>query len=267
MKNNNIIIYLSLTLVLQSCSLISSYNERTKVISFENDYKTIKLKAPSGYCLYDDKKPIEADVIKIVREGNYNTRTQIEFVFQECKEKQSFLSNKNPLFRSTGMIIFSMPDYLKELKKYRIERNRTFYLKVAKETTSSDTTESLNDFVEKTVIPHMKKNNDLEIIDKSSNLQDQQKTELKSVHEQVFGKAKHIFTHYHTKLVEDKAFYDYQEYKIENIITRCIGGDTLVNYAPITLVICEDKKSEDWKELEEKIQKYVNEILKLNDDL
>lgn len=256
MKKNFIILLLALAaLNLQNCTSINNFRKQNKKIEFEIDNKTILLKPPTGYCIYDKSKPSESDVIKIIRESNYNDVTKIDFVFQECEEKKSFLDNEKPQFRSTGMIIFPIPSYLKDLKKYRLERSRDFYLNVVHEQISTDTVDSLNKFMDDVSIPHMKKHNDLKIIEKSTNLKPQQKAELKLLHDFVFGNSKTTFTQSFAKLEKNRAVYDHQEYKVKDITTRCIGAETLIRYIPVTLVICEDKKSEDWKNLEEKIQK------------
>lgn len=272
MKINNLALLLILAILNQSCAFIKNHHKQHTVVNFEYDNKPISINAPEGYCFYDEKNSNESDVVKIVREANYvrnanyDIISKVEFLLQECEEKKNFLGNKNPLFRNSVMIMFLTSDFLKELKKHRLERSREIYMKFYDKIVSLETADSLNKFMKETAIPAMKKKNDLKIIDKSINLQKEQKAELKLVHDQLFGNKRHILLSYRTKLVPNEASYDYHEQKVGDVTTKCVGATTLINYIPINLAICEDKKSEDWINLEDKIQQYVKSMIKLNSD-
>lgn len=67
MKKNNICLLILTASLLSSCSFIKDYREHHKVVEFEYDYKTLLVKAPNGYCFYDEKIPLDNDVVKILK--------------------------------------------------------------------------------------------------------------------------------------------------------------------------------------------------------
>ena len=107
---------LLIALLFHSCQSIEG---SVKAVEFEYDNKSILLKAPKDYCFYDEKFPIEKEMINIVREINdSNSDPNItKYVLQKCDEKKRFLNGTKPLFRNTAMITFYSSDYLKELRK------------------------------------------------------------------------------------------------------------------------------------------------------
>ena len=264
MKINFISIIITLTF-LQSCTLLKNYRDSNRVIEIKYDHKPLLLKAPEGACLYNEKDPREKDIINVVRDANYNTISKIEFIFQDCEEKAGFLDEDNSLFRKTGLVILYKQEHLKLLKKYNLERSRDIYVRYSDKVASSDTAESMTKFMLETAIPAIKKT-DRHIISKSENLTKEQKAELKLTHDYAFGDTKITVLSFKTKLNKNEASYDYQEYKIGDLVTRCIGAATLINYIPMTLAVCEDKESDDWTNLEKKIQQYVKSMIKLNSD-
>lgn len=185
---------------------------------------------------------------------------------QNCVEKKNFSDNKDPHFRDSLFITVPTKDILQKLKKYHLEHNRKVYVNFIHASFSSEDLKAANERVQKEVLPKLRKEISKNMVDDSKNLTPEQKKELKLVHDQVFGNGNHVFTIYDHKLDPTTANYDYQEFSIGNLTTRCIGADTLINYVPITFALCRDKKSDSWNDMERDIQKYVKKMIDLNND-
>ena len=81
----------SLLLLLQSCESIKSYKKQNQIIELKNDNKFMSLKAPQGYCFYDQNDATEKDVLNIVGAINKSEGVKMEFLLQDCEEKKNFL--------------------------------------------------------------------------------------------------------------------------------------------------------------------------------
>jgi len=255
-----------LSLLFFNCSCSQLNHPSSKVITFEYDNKSILLQAPQGYCFYDENKPVEKDVVKLLRAANPETESKIYFTFQKCEEKEGFLSSQNPLFRDTGMIDSYLPRTLKDLKRHRLETSREVYTKFYAKYAAADTVESINKSFIDHLLPEIKKKNPHKIMKEITSLTTEQKAELKKVHDYAFGNEKISFLSFNINLEPGEAVYEHQEYRVGKITTKCIGATTLINYIPLTFVICEDKTSEDWRDLDKKIRDYTKSIIKLNSD-
>lgn len=266
MKKNNIYLLIITASLLSACALIRDYQEHYKVVEFEYDHKTILVKAPSGYCFYNEKIPLDNDVVRILKAVNSNQTFDLELVMQNCIEKRKFTNNENPHFRDSLMIIFPKKNILKDLKKYNLERNRNIYVKFIYDLYSSEALKAVNKRIKNELLPKLRKEINKSIVDDSKNLTPEQKKELKLVHNQVFGNSSHVFSIYDYKIDQKISSYNYQEFSIGNLTTRCIAADTLINYVPITFAICRDKKSDSWDDMEMDIKKYVKDMINLNND-
>lgn len=274
MKTLSFITKLALPLALlfsPSCQTIKAYKAnkaKQGAVVFNYDSKSLFLKAPKDYCFYDEKNPAEMDVVDFVRDFNdfgKEGNSEVKFLLQKCEEKQNFLRSDNPRFRNTVMISFRLPSYLERLKKYGVERNRETYVKVSSNSAAEQNTQSLNKFMKK-ILPQMRKRN-VKTLDNLQSLSTKQKNELKLVHGQVFGKETHNFLSYHSKLEWGVAAYDYQFFKVGKIFTKCVNSDTLINYIPVTLTICEEGElADDWMDLDRRISEYTWALIRLNSE-
>jgi hypothetical protein len=108
---------------------------------------------------------------------------------------------------------------------------------------------------------------DQKIIDKSANLKIEQKNELRLVHSEIFGSQDHIFLSSKDFLDPEVALYEYHTYQLGKMTFQCAGAKTLINYMPLNINLCIEKKSENEIDIEETIKKYIKLLMELNDDL
>lgn len=267
MKRTNIYCLIILILsLLSSCSLIKNYKEHREIVEFEYDYSTLLFRAPDDYCLYDEKVPLDSDVIKILKTIHGANNFNLGLLMQNCVEKKNFSNNNDPHFRDILMITFPIKDHLQALKKYSLERSRDVYLEFVHDPSSLEELKAINKRMKYKILPQLRKDIDQSIIDDSKNLTPEQKKELKLTHDEVFGNSDHIFTIYDHKLDPKTASYDYQEFLVGDLTVRCVGADTLINYAPINFSICRDKESGSLEDIKRDIKKYVKQIISLNND-
>lgn len=244
----------------QSCQIIKNYGQTHG----KKSNNTTFVKSPQGYCAYNKSMSAENDVINIVSMAN-GVNPKSYTLFQECQEKKVFFEGSAPRFRKTIEIRFYTSDYIKELKEQGANRDREAFIKFKEMESSKETVQSMNQYMRNELIPETKKG-DLKIVDKSPNLNNKQKAELKLMHGATFGSELYSLLSYKVKLIPNFATYDYQRYKVGKITVNCLGAQTLINHYPISFAICEENPKENWDELELKIGNYVKDVMKLNGD-
>ncbi|MES2961787.1 MAG: hypothetical protein V4694_05330 [Pseudomonadota bacterium] len=256
----------SLVFLLQSCESIKSYKKQNQIVELKNDNKFMSLKAPKGYCFYDKNDAVEKDVINIVSAINKSEGARLELLLQDCEEKKNFLISTNPTFRNTLMIFSFSPENLKIIKKYRLDRDRKTFVEFHHKSGEKETVASINKLVNKTIIPYIKKHNDLTLIDKSTALNLSQKEELKLAHGEIFKKKKHIALTLDKKFAPEIADYEASSYQIGKITYYCSNATSLINYIPLNFFLCEEIITDKTKSIDERLLEYVKETIKLNKD-
>ena len=249
----------------QSCQTIKDYQKQRSAIGLENDNKFIKIVAPSGYCLYSDEVPLEREVYAVDRIANALNKDS-GIMFQECEEKNSFLLGVNPKYRTVGEVRFFTGEMLQLFKQFKADRSRESFAYVINKLNSQDTVESLNLYVRDVMNPAIKKHDNIHIIDQSTLLNQKQKNELKLVHAEIFGNEQHAFLYYSAKLLPGFANIDLQKFRVGKITVKCAAAQTLINYIPVSLSLCEEGSDDDWISLETKVISYTKDLMKLNGD-
>ena len=256
----------SLLFLLQSCESIKSYKKQNQIIELKSDNKFISLKAPRGYCFYDQNDAVEKDVINIISALNKSEGMTLELHIQDCEEKKNFLISTNPTFRNTLMIFSFSAENLKIIKKYRLDRDRKTFVEFHHKSGEKETVDSINKLVNKSLIPYIKKHNDLTLIDKSTTLNLSQKEELKLAHGEIFKNKQHIALTLDKKFAPEIADYDASSYQIGKITYYCSNATSMINYIPLNFFICEEIITDKTKTVDERLLEYVKKMIKLNKD-
>lgn len=249
---------------LQSCQMFS---QRT-AIEFKYDNKFILLKPPSGYCFYNPKNPDEAEVIKMMRGFDAQNVYKTEFIYQECNEKDIFLSGviTQPHFRKIGAVMLFEPDVMNKIKKVKLDYERNSFINFFNRQFLLDDITKLNQIYKKDFVPKIRAKKLPKNLDESVHLNAEQKKELQFVNGEVFLGKDHEVVSYEKEVEIGVASYSFEFAKIGSYKSRCLTAATLINYIPLSFTMCDDKDSKDYSELKEQLQTYVKSILKLNAD-
>jgi hypothetical protein len=263
--------FLLTLLISQSCQSINSYKiskARKGAIVFHYDGKSIFLKAPAKYCFYNQKNPAELDVINLVQnvtDLGKEATSEVKLLLQKCDEKRDFLNTQNSNFRNIATIEFALTSHLQNLKNLGIDNHRETYTKFFHKNSQKQNLQSVNKFIADS-LPKMRAHN-LKTLDESQNLTAEQKSELKMVYNHVLGNKSEKILSYKNKLEWGVAAYEYQAFSVGEVFTKCVIANTLINYIPLTIKICEEGKLTDsWMDLERRINEYVWMLIKINDD-
>lgn len=268
MKNISLILAIFFLLTTTSCQNIKSRKTPPAELSYHYDNKVLLLNPAADYCFYDERKTQEADVINLIRRVNnfgVASFSEVKFLQQKCREKENFLAgNSAPRFRNTVMISFVTAPYLEQLKQHGIERNRKIYVEYSASAAAAEDIKSMNKFMKK-ILPQLRLQQNAKTLTQLKNLNAAQKAELKLVHAELLSKQAHVFLSYHVKKDTAIAAYNYQYFRVGKILTKCANADTLINYIPLNVAICEEGEGDDWSGLEVRLRNYVKELIELNE--
>ncbi len=260
LTTSNTLLTVIILVFCQSCQITKNYGHARG----KKSDNTTFIKSPQGYCVYDKTMPAENDVINaLAMAEGVNPKSFV--LFQECQEKKAFFEGNEPRFRKIMEIRFYTPDYIKTLKEQGADRDRESFVKFKEMESSKETVQSLNQYIKNEFLPEIRKG-DLKIVDKSPNLNNKQKKELKLLNADTFYNKQHEILSYSVKSIPSLVTYDYQRYKVGNLTMSCIGAQTMIKYTPISFAICEESPKENWDGLELKIGTYVKDMIRLNGD-
>ena len=251
-------------LFLQSCQML----KQRAATEFKYDNKFILLKPPLGYCFYNPKNPSEAEVIKMIHGFDSRHIYKTEFIYQECREKDIFLSKviTQPHFRQIGAVILFEPEIMNKIKKVKLDYDRNAFINFFNHQFLLNDITKLNQMYKKDFIPKIRAKKLTKNLDESVHLNAEQKKELKFVNGEVFLGKDHEVVGYEKEVEIGVASYSFEFTKIGSYKSRCLTAATLINYIPLSFTMCDNKDSEDYSELKEQLQTYVKSLLKLNAD-
>jgi hypothetical protein len=191
-----------------------------------------------------------------------------EFIYQECREKDIFLSGviTQPHFRKIGAVMLFEPEIMNKIKKVKLDYDRNAFINFFNHQFLLNDITKLNQMYKKDFIPKIRAKKLTKNLDESVHLNAEQKKELKFVNGEVFLGKDHEVVGYEKEVEIGVASYSFEFTKIGSYKSRCLTAATLINYIPLSFTMCDNKDSEDYSELKEQLQTYVKSLLKLNVD-